>query len=147
MGDKIKYKNYGNAFKVDREEYEPPVEVFKAINEAQIKIRQTIENGIIGEIELQMGVKVDKEELAKALNYERDQYRKGYIDREKQISEKLDEMFKALEDELENTCPIEYLNLDPESFNDCCEEFCLSKGGTECWKAYVLGRPIGYYFT
>lgn len=53
--------------------YESPIKVMVGQLETQI------ENDIITAI-LRVGVDVDKEELLRALRYDRDQYRKGYND-------------------------------------------------------------------
>lgn len=52
--------------------YESPIEVFMG----QIRMEQ--ENNIVKVVQEQ-GVNVDKDELIKALKYDRDQYEKGYI--------------------------------------------------------------------
>lgn len=44
------------------------------------KINEDVDNAILVTIHQQLGIDVDKEELIKALNYDRDQYRKGYMD-------------------------------------------------------------------
>lgn len=53
--------------------YEPPINVILGQIETQI------ENDTMSVIQ-KMGVNVDRDELIKALNYDRDQYRKGYND-------------------------------------------------------------------
>jgi hypothetical protein len=58
--------------------YQSPIEI-KCLNEAKM-ISEHIENKIYNEILRQFGVFVDKEELIKALNYDRGQYQKGWID-------------------------------------------------------------------
>lgn len=53
--------------------YESPIEVI------QKNIEMQIENGIYKAVQ-NVGINVDKEELIKALNYDRRQYQKGYAD-------------------------------------------------------------------
>lgn len=53
-------------------DYKPPIEIFLG----QMRMEQ--ENGIVKAIQ-QQGVNVDKDELNKALAYDRDQYEKGYV--------------------------------------------------------------------
>lgn len=58
------------------EGYESPITL--AIQEIANKITEERDDRIVAEISEQMGVKVDKTELARALAYDRDQYRKGF---------------------------------------------------------------------
>ena len=58
--------------------YQSPIEVI------QTQMHNQIEGEIYKAI-INVGVNVDKEELLKALAYDRDQYQKGYADREKEI--------------------------------------------------------------
>ena len=50
------------------------------------KITEDIDNAILTVIQ-KLDIDVDKEELIKALNYDRDQYRKGYMDELKKATE------------------------------------------------------------
>jgi flagellar biosynthesis/type III secretory pathway protein FliH len=57
--------------------YENPIEMIqRTINE---KMKQE-EDRYVYEIEQQVGFHIDKQELIRALNYDRDQYNQGYID-------------------------------------------------------------------
>lgn len=58
--------------------YRNPIEVI------QTQMRNQIEGEIYKEV-MNVGVNVDKEELLKALQYDREQYQKGYKDRDNQI--------------------------------------------------------------
>ena len=65
--------------------YEPPIHVDFYNLEPQIrsfteKINEGYENRIVATIQEKINVQVNKEELIKALNYDRDQYNKGYED-------------------------------------------------------------------
>lgn len=58
--------------------YRNPIEVI------QTQMRNQIEGEIYKAV-MDIGVNVDKEELLKALQYDREQYQKGYKDRDDQI--------------------------------------------------------------
>lgn len=53
--------------------YESPIEVIKG------NVHRTIEGDIMRSVQ-EVGISVDKEELMRALKYDRDQYEKGYAD-------------------------------------------------------------------
>ena len=53
--------------------YESPIEIIKGASTTEY------ENGVMTAVQ-KYGVNVDKEELIKALNYDREQYRKGFED-------------------------------------------------------------------
>ena len=57
--------------------YESPITLLEGIIK---QITEQRENGIYMQIVDQFGVEVDKEELIRALQYDRDQYNKGYRD-------------------------------------------------------------------
>jgi len=58
--------------------YQSPIEVFQTQMQSQIV-------GEIYKATMRVGVNVDKDELLKALQYDRDQYQKGYTDRDSEI--------------------------------------------------------------
>ena len=58
--------------------YQSPIEVI------QSQMRSQIEGEIYRAV-MNVGVNVDKDELLKALQYDRDQYQKGYEDRDSEI--------------------------------------------------------------
>lgn len=58
--------------------YQNPIEVI------QTQLQSQIEDEIYKAV-INVGVNVDKEELLKALQYDREQYQKGYKDRDDQI--------------------------------------------------------------
>lgn len=61
--------------------YESPVEVIQNMMDPIIKsIEESRENAIVAQISEVYGVSVNKEELAKALAFDRGQYEKGYAD-------------------------------------------------------------------
>ena len=58
--------------------YQSPIELLQAQMEG--RLIDTVYEAVMN-----VGVNVDKEELLKALAYDRDQYQKGYADREREI--------------------------------------------------------------
>ena len=60
--------------------YESPIEM--AVRKVSNDIREERDNAIIARISEEMAINIDKEELFKALAYDRDQYNKGYRDGE-----------------------------------------------------------------
>lgn len=61
--------------------YNSPISVISQIVDEQIKEQhKQEENAIVAEITRKIGVDVDKDELIKALNYDRRQYEKGFAD-------------------------------------------------------------------
>lgn len=68
--------------------YESPIELI--VKDTYQKILEQREENIFKAI-FETGVKVDKEELLKALKYDREQYNKGYMDGAKEFAERLKE--------------------------------------------------------
>jgi len=64
--------------------YESPINLI--YGGVTTKITKDVDNTILTVIQ-QLNIDVDKEELIKALNYDRDQYRKGYMDGLKKATE------------------------------------------------------------
>lgn len=69
--------------------YESPIEIFSN----QIRLEQ---DGNIYKAVLEQDIIVDKDELIKALRYDRDQYDKGYRDGRNSVLQKLREMMEEL---------------------------------------------------
>ena len=61
-----------------RMSYQSPIEVIQTQIQSQIE-------GEIYKAVMRVGINVDKDELLKALQYDRDQYQKGYTDRDLEI--------------------------------------------------------------
>lgn len=59
--------------------YEAPIEIMKCVENVIKEENEFIENEVYQRV-LKVGVNVDKEELIKALKYDREQYNKGYAD-------------------------------------------------------------------
>ena len=68
--------------------YKSPIEII--VQDTYQKLLEQREENIFKAI-LETGVKVDKEELLKALKYDREQYSKGYVDGAKEFAERLEE--------------------------------------------------------
>lgn len=64
--------------------YESPIEII------QTQMQMQMDKGILKAVQ-GVGINVDKEELVKALAYDREQYVKGYKDGVKEFAEKLKE--------------------------------------------------------
>ena len=60
--------------------YESPIEI--AVKKTVNDIMEERDNAIIAKISEEMAININKEELFKALAYDRDQYNKGYRDGE-----------------------------------------------------------------
>lgn len=72
--------------------YESPIEVYTSKIDGMVQLIQKKQEEHIYEAVLNVGVNVNKEELVKALLYDRDQYDKGYQDGIEEFAEKLLEM-------------------------------------------------------
>ena len=69
--------------------YESPIQ--KIVGEMQTRMMQQEEDSMMMQVRQQVGFAVDKEELLKALQYDREQYQKGYSDALETIKEKIKE--------------------------------------------------------
>lgn len=84
--------------------YNSPITQFmdNYVSDIQKQITEQKETKIMQNISETMGFEVDKQELIKALNYDREQYEKGYKDAEKKligiIQEIQDDMLKNMEE-------------------------------------------------
>ncbi len=68
--------------------YESPIEVCCTMDDVFQKINEGTGNEVY-EAVVRVGVNVHKDELIKALRYDRNQYEKGYVDGIKEFAEKL----------------------------------------------------------
>lgn len=68
--------------------YESPIT--QIVSDISSQMIQNQENQLMYEVRQKMGWDIDKDELIKALQYDRDQYNKGYADALKNKSELLD---------------------------------------------------------
>lgn len=62
--------------------YESPITA--VYEQIETQINQDFENRIMAEVKMKVDVNVDKDEIIKALNYDRRQYEKGYADAKKE---------------------------------------------------------------
>ena len=69
--------------------YESPIEIFS--NQMRIEQEENIYKAV-----LKQAIIVEKDELIKALRYDRDQYDKGYRDGRNSVLQKLREMMEEL---------------------------------------------------
>ena len=90
-----------NYERLENNMYKSPIEAMKEYSEA---ITRQEENEIITQIQETLGIVVDKDELVKALNYDRNQYNIGFLDGKKEASAwipvssgKLPQSFEACE--------------------------------------------------
>ena len=72
--------------------YKSPIELYTT--DLQTKINEQAE-GMIMEAVKGIGVDVNKEELTRALQYDRQQYEKGYVDGMKEFAERLKEKMQS----------------------------------------------------
>lgn len=82
--------------------YKSPIE--KIYSELQTQIVQEDENTVMKAVR-NVGLSVDKEELIRALQYDRNQYAKGYEDGKNDVLEKLKADIEVAYDELDGYDP------------------------------------------
>lgn len=119
--------------------YKSPIEVY--VNDILNQIRQQEENQIVAEVSQAVGINVEKEELIKALNYDRNQYEKGYKDGKRAskwipVSEKLPE---------DGEYVLLYYERDAWIDNDCIRKKDIDKGWQieGRWHVYGAGGVVG----
>lgn len=115
--------------------YENPIEMI--CKDLETKINTDFENKVMCEINRQMEIKIDKHELTKALQYDRDQYNKGYSDAEKMA----DFILHWLADNFDAPCNYNTHVHDVAVFigeedEDWCADGCGMHSVFECWKKY-----------
>lgn len=112
-------------------EYKSPISVDrKVIGKEIVKYE---EDKVMGEIRWKLQVDVDKEELLKALAYDRNQYEQGYKDAKAIYEKALEKACRILADR--NDCP-------KHALKECglnCDERCHSYIYDEdCWKVWAM---------
>ena len=101
--------------------YESPITaIYEQISN---QINQDFENRIMAEVKMKVDVNVDKDELIKALNYDRGQYEKGVND-VKSVLIKMCKCRHPVKDDMGNIIFLCTNNTPPEG----CECQCLWKG-------------------
>lgn len=98
--------------------YKSPIEMI--CNDIQTRIVKQQENDVYQAVQ-QYGITVDKEELLKALRYDREQYTKGYNDGIKEFVEYLKE--HSCSYDLDNYHSFNAIDVD--YLNDFVEEFLI----------------------
>lgn len=71
--------------------YKAPIEIFRVVDDIIQQVEQGTEKAVHQAV-IKCGVNVDKEELKKALMYDRGQFVKGYADGMKEFAEQLQSM-------------------------------------------------------
>lgn len=119
--------------------YKNPIEVY--VNDMLNQIRQREENQIVAEVSQAVGVNVEKEELIKALNYDRNQYYKGYEDGKRAnkwipVSERIPE---------DGEYVLLYYERDAWIDNDCIRRKDIDKGWQieGRWHVYGASGVVG----
>lgn len=75
--------------------YKAPIEICRTIEDIIQKVVEETDNQVY-EAVFRVGVNVDKEELIKALRYDRGQYEKGYADGVRTFAERLKQKALAI---------------------------------------------------
>lgn len=83
--------------------YKSPIE--KVYSELQTQIVQEDENTVMKAVR-NVGLNVDKEELIRALQYDRNQYIKGYKDGKNDVFEKIRAEIKAMSGDIETIADV-----------------------------------------
>ena len=95
--DKVRdaFRNPEDIGNSDLKGYESPITMF-----VQDSITESIkkqEDQLIYSLSQTIGYQIDKEQLVRALRYDRDQYKKGYSDAKKEILEKIYNTFNGIQ--------------------------------------------------
>jgi len=96
--------------------YESPIE--KIYGDIQSQIIKQDEEHIMCAVNQTIGYDVDKEELIKALQYDRDQYTKGYSDCKIDMLAKIKHAKEEIEDRIDN-----YPDRNTSEYEDCLTIF------------------------
>ena len=80
--------------------YESPIE--KIIGQIQTQMVKNDEENMMVQVQQSVGYAVNKEELLKALQYDREQYRKGYSDAMAVLEDRLDKIRAEIESNMES---------------------------------------------
>ena len=118
--------------------YESPIEIVYG------KLRTKIENEIYTVVQ-SYDIKVDKEELIKALKYDREQYDKGYSDAMNEMKQKgmmtNHEVACVLSELFDDPCACNYNGIDEWLSYKCeLQDDCPNPVGVACWEQYLKYR-------
>lgn len=84
-------RNFEHFFNLDNLGYKSPIELIHG------ELQTKVENGIYEAVQ-KYNVNVDKNELIKALQYDRDQYNKGFTDGVKEFADKVIDLIYSADD-------------------------------------------------
>lgn len=115
--------------------YEPPI--WGAINQMVNNIAEQRDNAIMVKIREQIGVNVDKDELIRALNYDRNQFNEGYRKGYRDATEKYEEADRWIP--VRERLPEEKIDPNTQDFE---EVLCTTTWGAV--RVCKFGKPIGY---
>lgn len=107
--------------------YKSPIELIMG------QLQTSIEDQIFSAVQ-QVGINIDKEELIKALNYDREQYQRGYHDKDAEITRCKNCKYYSIEDHYGNFYGYEIL---AASDIPTCHRWCNDT---------VMVKPDGYCF-
>lgn len=117
--------------------YKSPVTIYESANRSVGEIIGSVnqkKDKYIWECISKISVDVDKDELMKALAYDRDQYHKGYMDGA------VDGIMQFFPEE-----PCNYNNMDEYADCDWCAEHCGIATVKECWQHAIEANWAGLH--
>lgn len=116
--------------------WESPINIYHTISDM---VTEEIDGNIIVEVKKQLGIDINKDELIKAINYDRNQYEKGYqdglnADKWIPVSEQLPEEFESV-----LVC---YKSQGGMAY--CISERLVNMDGSNRWSAMCGQEPIAW---
>lgn len=116
--------------------WESPINIYHTISDM---VTEEIDGNIIVEVKKQLGIDINKDELIKAINYDRNQYEKGYqdglnADKWIPVSEQLPEEFESV-----LVC---YKSQGGMAY--CISDRLVNMDGSNRWSAMCGQEPIAW---
>lgn len=102
--------------------YESPIDVF--VTQLNVKRREFEEKQILEAVQ-GVGVNVNRRELEKALQYDRKQYEKGYVDGVKEFADRLKGIYRFTDP----LCPIEIISMPKFALDNLIKEMLGDASG------------------